>query len=143
MLGANASLKVSVAGGRQVELNVEGSGLSTFGLTNPRATRENAGGVPDTITEVLDHRTGDFSFTITDNALSRPLFWGTFGQVLSVVYEPEKGVARSRRFTFRGPMSITHTFPRDGAAEYAVSLPVDGDVVESTISGEDVAEDDE
>ena len=122
--GAGSSLEVSLGTtGPFVEMLAPGGGCESYTANFDKGSRTVPGGGNYETTEVVNVIEGIITYSVDENDISRPLYFGKGLRRFRFRETPAGGSLRAGE----AAATIIHTYEERGPRRFAVTLAVDGD----------------
>ena len=105
-----------------VDVSRDGLGFTGFDTGNTRTNEQEPGAGPITF-EDTGHSSGTLSFNVSDNAVTRPLFWELCGKRSFVRWSPEGTDSGKPFFVYESFVDVTKTAAAQGLLSYEITGP--------------------
>lgn len=124
--GGAATVEISRDGTTWTDISAAVYGLDGLDTTEEEGTVEVAGGGTRTGNRATGYVTVGATFTVDENARSRPVLTGYNGGDLRIRYRRDGVGTGNPQVIYRGPVTVSHSFGERDKRRYSVDMMVDG-----------------
>ncbi|MDE0004594.1 MAG: hypothetical protein OXQ29_18040 [Rhodospirillaceae bacterium] len=135
LLGKTSKLLLGTAANAKRDFTGVASGTENIGASKSRDVRRVPGGRGVIASQSTPYVTNDFSIATDSNEVHDPVLRALNGQRVYFTWQPEGDSSGSQQFVGQGVATTVLTIdPATDSCTWAVTVEVDGEPVESTIS---------